>query len=433
MTPSDWSARRPLTIGILALVILIGGFGTWAVGAQIAGAIIASGAIEVDQNRQVVQHPDGGVVASVSVDEGAMVARGDVLIRLDAVDLRSELAIIEGQYAELLARSARLEAERDDADGLTLPAELNTLSAESADVAALVAGQERLLQQRRETEEGQIEQLRRRQSQIADQIDGIDAQRVSARQQLDLLEQELADVQSLLDRGLAQKSRVLALQREQSNLTGRIGELTATRAQAEGRVTEIDLQILNARSQRREEAITQLRDLSFNQAELAERRRALRDRLGRLDIRAPVGGLVYNLAVFGPGAVVRPAEPLMFIVPQDRPLVIAARVDTIHRDQVFVGQDVTLRFAALDQRVTPELYGRVQQVSADVFTDERSGLSFYRSEIVLNEGEIGRLPEGSVLTPGMPVESYIRTQDRSPLGYLVKPLTDYFNRAFRES
>ncbi|MGR3492173.1 MAG: HlyD family type I secretion periplasmic adaptor subunit [Shimia sp.] len=428
-----WSAKRPLTIGILALVILVGGFGTWAVGAQIAGAIIAAGAIEVDQNRQVVQHLDGGVVAEVIADEGDMVARGDVLMRLDATDLTSELAIIEGQLAELLARSARLAAERDDAEEVAVGPEIEQLAASVPGMDALLDGQRRLLSQRRETEEGQTNQLRRRQDQIADQIEGIDAQRTSAQQQLQLLEEELADVQSLLDRGLAQKSRVLALQREQSNLLGRIGELTSARAQAEGRVTEIDLQILSAQSQRREEAISQLRDLSFNQAELTERRRALRDRLGRLDIRAPVGGLIYDLAVFGEGAVVRPAEPLMFIVPQDRPLVIAARIDTIHRDQVFTGQEVTLRFAALDQRTTPELFGRVQQVSADVFADDRTGQRYYRSEIVLQEGEIDRLPEGSVLTPGMPVDAFIRTEDRSPLGYLVKPVADYFTRAFRES
>jgi HlyD family secretion protein len=152
-----------------------------------------------------------------------------------------------------------------------------------------------------------------------------------------------------------------------------------------------------------------------------------------MEIRAPVGGVIYGLAVFTPRSVIRPADPVMFIVPQDRPLVIAAQIEPIHIDQLFVQQDVSLRFSALDQRTTPELFGRVVQISADAFEDQASKVRYYRAEIVMNEGEAARLPQGTALIPGMPVEAFIRTQDRTPLAYLVKPFTDYFAKAFRES
>ena len=221
-------------------------------------------------------------------------------------------------------------------------------------------------------------------------------------------------------------------QREQARLLGQVGELQASAAQAEGRITEIEIEKLKLVTTRREQAITELRDLQYRELELAERRQSLRQQLDRLDIRAPVSGVVYGLTVFAERSVIRAADPVLYLVPQDRPLVVAARIDPIHRDEVYVGQPVTLRFATFDARTTPELYGTVMQVSADAFTDEQAGASFYRAEMVLNEGENEKLGDLRIV-PGMPVEAFIRTSDRTPLAYLLKPLTDYFNRAFRES
>jgi HlyD family secretion protein len=426
-----WSATRHLTIGVLALLVLVGGFGTWAVRAQITGAVITSGQIEVDRNRQVVQHPDGGVVEEILVDEGDTVAAGDLLIRLDASVLQSELAIVEGQLFEILARRARLEAERDDATSLTFSPIL--LDASGADVQSLMAGQERLFAVRVETNNSAVEQFTQQRAQIASQLSGITAQQEALTTQQTLIAQELADQQSLLERGLAQASRVLALQREEASLLGTMGDLTAQMAQAAERMTEIDIQILALSSSRREEAITQLRDLQFNELELSEQRRTLRRRLDRLDIRAPVSGIVYGMQVFAPQSVIRAADPVLFLIPQDRPLVIATQVQVIDVDQIYVGQDVTLRFSAFDQRRTPELNGKVTLVSADAFQNENSGLSFYRAEVQLNAGEIERLPDDMTLIPGMPVEAFVRTADRSPLDYLIKPLADYFTKAFRET
>jgi len=424
---------RPMMIGLLALGILVGGFGGWATLTEISGAIVASGQIEVDQNRQVVQHPDGGVVKDVYVEEGDAVSVGDVLISLDPSIEESELSIIQGQVFELMARRGRLTAERDGIGAITFDPRLIERAKTDAGIAELMQGQENLFQARVASNAKQIEQLTKRKSQIANQIDGIVAQRAAVATQLDLIEQELADQQKLLDRGLAQASRVLALQRSQAELSGDVGDLIAKQAESEGRITDLDIQIEGLETTRREDAISRLRDQQYRTLELEERAGALIEKLMRMDIRAPVSGIVYGLSVFTPRSVIRPADPVMFLIPQDRPLVITVQVPPIDIDQVYVGQNAVLRFSALDQRTTPELFGKVTKVSPDAFQDDASRMSYYRAEILLNEGETDRLPANVTLIPGMPVEAFIRTQDRTPLAYLIKPLADYFAKAFREN
>ncbi|OIQ29212.1 MAG: RTX toxin [Alphaproteobacteria bacterium MedPE-SWcel] len=428
-----WSVRGAMLFGALGIGILLGGFGTWAVFSSIAGAVVASGQIEVDRNRQVVQHIDGGVVADILVDEGDLVVKGQTLLRLDEADLRSELTITEGQLFETMARRGRLEAERDEAGDIEFDAQLKELAIERPEVEDLVQGQERLFRARRASVEREVEQLEKRAAQIDDQIIGIIAQQSATREQLLLIDEELSNQQSLLDRGLAQASVVLNLRRNKANLQGTLGELVASEAQARGRITELEIETLKLGTQRREDAITRLRDLRYQELELVETRRSLLDRLERLDITAPVSGIVYGMTVRTPRSVIRAADPVLFLVPQDRPLVIAARVAPTDIDQIHVGQAVSIRLPALDQRQTPELFGTVTLFSADAFQDEASGQSYYRAEIKLDPGEMNRLPAGTVLIPGMPVESYIRTADRTPLAYLVKPLADYFVKAFREN
>lgn len=430
---NTWSAARPVILGFVGLLALVGGFGTWASLAQISGAIVASGRIEVDRNRQVVQHQTGGTVAQILVDEGDAVRAGDVLLRLDDVQMRSQLAIAEGQLYELMARRGRLEAERDAVAQITYDAELIAAGASNSDLQELMDGQSNLFHARRASVAQEIDQLGKRAGQIASQIVGIKAQETSLAQQLTLIQQELTSQQTLLDKGLAQAGAVLTLQREAARLNGSLGELAASKAQAEGRITEIDIERLKLGTGTREEAITRLRDLRYRELELIEQRSALRSEIDRLAIRAPVSGVIYGLQVRTPRSVIRAAEPVMYLVPQDRPLVIVARVALIHIDQIIAGQDVHLRLSALDQRTTPELFGKVVQISADAFEDDASGQSYYRAEITLNPGELDKLAPGTVLIPGMPVETYIKTSDRTPLAYLIKPLADYFARAFRES
>ena len=427
-----WSARGPVVLGILSLVLLIGGFFGWALFSSIDGAIIAPGVIQVEQNRQVVQHPDGGVVAEINVAEAQTVKAGDLLIRLDGTTLKAELAIVEGQLYDAMARRARLEAERDDKPAPAFPQELIDLAATRPDVAEMVEGQRRLFDARLETVNAQISQLNKRQEQIQAQIQGISAQSAAIADQISLIQPEITDQQKLLDKGLTQSVRLIDLKREVARLEGNRGELAGSLAQAEGRATEIQLQILQLKSARREEANTQLRDMGDKTLELAQRRRALAEQVDRLEIRAPVSGIVLGLQVTTPQAVLRPAEPVLYIIPQDRPLIIVAQIPPIHVDEVHVGQHVQVVFAAFSARTTPQLEGHLVSISADSMTDQATHMSFYRAEIQLEPGEIDKL-EGQTLIPGMPVQAYVNTGTRSPMVYLLKPFTDYLHMAFRES
>ena len=426
------SIRRPVILGLVATLGLLMGFGLWATLTHISGAIVAQGQIEVERDRQVVQHPDGGVVAEILVSEGARVEAGQVLLRLDGAALRSELTIVEGQLSELTGRAARLTAERDGLTSLAFPADILALARTSEEVAAQLDGQHRLFEARAATLAEQRELLARRIDQITAQSNGISAQSAALTRQLDLIEQELASQQSLLDKGLAQAGAVLALQREQARLEGQIGELQADLARSQGQVIEIEIEMSSLDTARREEATTELRQVGPSVLELAERRRALRERIDRLEIRAPVAGIVLGLQVTTPQSVLRPAEPVLYVIPQDRPLVITARIAPIHIDEVSVGQTAELVFSAFSARDTPHLTGRVTLVSADALSDPQSGATYYTAELELAEGERARLGD-RLLVPGMPVEVFLQTGRRTPLAYLVKPFTDYFAHAFRES
>jgi HlyD family secretion protein len=422
-----------MLFGLVTLAVLLGGFGLWAATTNISGAIVASGQLEVQQNQQVVQHIDGGIVAELLVKEGDLVSQDDLLLQLDDTQLRSRLTIIEGQLFELMARRGRLEAEQEGLSVASFDPLLQEASGRNPDIAARMAGQSRLLAARLASMEQEIAQLGERKEQITSQITGIIAQETALGRQLDLIVQELEDQQSLLDRGLTQASRVLALQREQARLQGQLGDLEARRASAAGQIVEMDLQITRIKSRRVEDATTQLRDLQFREFELIEERASLLEQLDRLDIRAPVAGAVHNMQVFASSTVIRPAEPILYIIPRDRPLVVNARIAPIHIDEVFPGQEAVMHFTTFSQRTTPQLEGHVTRVSGDSFIDERTGASYFRAELQLDEGQLDKLPEGAVLLPGMPVDSFIRTTDRTPLEYLVKPMMDYFSRAFRES
>lgn len=427
-----WHSYGPMAIGYLALIVLVAGFGGWAVLTEIAGAIVASGKVEVEQQRQVVQHRDGGTVGEILVAEGDLVKAGDVLLRLDDTRVKSELAVIESQYYELIARRGRLEAERDGLDEITFDSQLTEVARTRPEILDLIDGQARLFEARLLSYQREAAQMGERKVQIAAQVDGLVAQYEAQELQLALIETELEDQKVLLAKGLAQASRVSALERQKVQIKGRMGEIIAAKAEAAGRAIETDIAIGRLLTSRREEAITRLRDIRYRELELAERRILLQDTLSRLDIRAPVSGTVFGLQVHALRSVIRPAEPVMYLVPKGQPLVIVSQVDPIDIDEVRVGQDVTLRFPAFARRTTPELFGKIVNLSADSFVDERTGAAYYRAEILPNPGEIERLG-GAELLPGMPVESYIRTEDRTPLNYLVKPITDYFTKSFRES
>ncbi|NNL34305.1 MAG: HlyD family type I secretion periplasmic adaptor subunit [Silicimonas sp.] len=429
MTPRPaYSARLPLAVGFLALALLVGGIGLWSVETRIAGAVVADGRVMVEHNRQVVQHAEGGTVGRILARDGDSVTAGDVLLTLDDTLLRSDLSVLASQRVELAARRARLEAERDGAGDMTLGPDL---AARTSTAAEQIDGQRALFIARRDTLEKSLRQIDERIRQARNQIQGLETQRAALHRQAGLVAKERRDQQTLLDKGLAQAGRVSALEREEARLAGETGRLIAEIAALKGRIAELEIEALGRVGTRREEAIVALRDIGISELELAEQHAQLTERLSRMDVRAPVAGIVYGSLVFAEKAVVLAADPLMYIVPRDQPLIVSARVNAIDIDQVHVGQDATLRFTAFNQRKTPEIAGRVIAVSADVLDDQATGTAYYRVDLLPEAEALSKL-DTTTLLPGMPVEAYLKTGERTPISYLTKPLTDYFSRALRE-
>jgi HlyD family type I secretion membrane fusion protein len=430
MSQQSWGAKLPLSLGFTSVFLLVGGIGVWSVQTQIAGAVVAAGKVQVESRSQVIQHQEGGVVGEILATDGDKVSAGDVLMRLDGTFLNSELAIIEQQLVEIFARRARLEAERDDADDFSFEDPPAFIIVEIITVEEQLAGQKNLFEARKSSLVRELEQLSEQQTQIERQIEGIEAQQVSFERQFELIEQELEDVESLFAKGLVEATRVLALQREQARLEGEIGRLISSIAESAVRISTISTEALRITDARRETAITELRDIQLSEMELMERRLSLIERLSRLDIRAPVNGIVFDSRVLAAQAVISPAEPITFIVPGDQPLQVSARIDPNDIEQVYPGQDVRLMFTTFSRRTTPEVEGKVVRVAADTQIDEVTGLSYYEA-IMLPDAQVLASLENVELLPGMPVQAFLKTEDRTPLSYLTQPLTVYFQRAFR--
>lgn len=426
-----WSGRSYALIGYCTVFLLLGGMASWAALTRINGAVVAAGIIEVASNRQVVQHLTGGVVGKIMVHEGDKVAAGDVLMRLDDTFDQSELAVIESQLFSLMGTAARLMAEQDEKTDIRFDPEMIERAKSDPEVQEIIEGQTRLLQARRETRDKQIGQLTEKKKQIAKQNEGLESRIGALDTQLKLISEELDAQNKLLKQSLTNASRVLQLQREEAEISGTISQAKSSIAENAGKVAEIELAILNVDSSMREEATTSLREIEAKIAELKENRTAKLETLSRMDITAPVPGVVLGLQVHALKSVIKPADPLLFIIPQENDLVIKTQISPTQIDQVHVGQVAHIRFGAFDHRTTPEIFGHVTKVAADVLQDQRTGATYYQAEIKPDAGEMKKLGDKQVI-PGMPVETFIQTSERSPLEYLVKPLSDYFNKAFRE-
>ena len=428
--PRDGTIGRYLLLGGALVLALVGGFGGWAAIASISGAVIAQAVIVVESNAKTVQHLDGGIVGEIRVRDGDRVATGDVVLRLDDTMPRANLGILTTQLDELMARRARLEAERDGRAELAFPAALQDRAAE-ARVANVMAGQEKLFQTRAQALAGQKDQLGKRVGQLRDEISGLVAQRDAKATEIVLIEKELEGLIKLKEQGLVPSNRVIALQRDAARLKGDRGRLGADIARAEGRIGETEIQIIQLGRERSAEVVTELRDVQARIAELAERRIAAEDQLKRVDVRAPIGGIVHDLAFHTIGGVIPAGQAILQIVPSKDVLIVEARLQPQDIDQVSPGQAATIRFPGFNQRTTPELNGTVRRVSADLMRDEAMQLEFYKVRLRLEPGELDRLG-GRALVPGMPAEVFIQTDRRTALSYLVKPLTDQIEKAFRE-
>ncbi|MEP5728856.1 MAG: HlyD family type I secretion periplasmic adaptor subunit [Sulfitobacter sp.] len=420
-------------LGAAALVFLCLGIGVWATQTTIAGAVMASGVIDLDRNRQVVQHPQGGVVAQIAVRDGDFVNSGDLLIRLNMDSAQADLAYAQEQLFGLRARMDRLRAEYSEQNIVVFEDALIAHAAETPEFQAVLEGQRVLFAAGRATRDNQARQLRQRQEQVRARVVGIEAQITALDTQMGLIATALVNQNKLLSQGLSQSAAVLQLNRERATLEGRLGELISARAEARESIIETDIDIVQRATEYRQTAIAKAQELEQPLQKFTNDARQLQAQIAQAEVRAPVSGVVHGMHIQTQRSVLRAAEPLLFLIPQDQPLIIAARVTPQHIDQVHIGQDVKLRLSALDQRLTPEVLGTVMRIAADAVEDERSGERYFQTQIILKPGELDKLPTGAVLLPGMPVETFIQTTQRSPMAFLIKPVVDYFARAFRES
>jgi HlyD family secretion protein len=406
------------------------GLGGWAATAQISGALIAQGSIVVDSNVKKVQHPTGGVVGELFVRDGDHVKAGDILLRLDETVTRANLATVTKGLTELYARKARLAAERDGADSVAVPPELAGYL-NDPDVKDALASERKLFELRRQDRLGQKQQLRERITQLQQQITGLAAQQDAKDKGIALVEQELQGVRDLWQKNLAQLSRLTSLEREEAQLQGERGQLVAQVAEAKGKIAEIQLQIIQVDEDLSSDVAKELRDIDSKIGEFVERKVTAEDQLKRTDIRAPQDGIVFQSTANTVGGVINAGDPIMLIVPESDNLMVEVKVDPKDIDQVQFGQPVVLRFTSFNVRTTPELNGTVSRIAADTTTDQRTGQSYYLVRISMTADEVKRLGDVK-LTPGMPVEAFIETGERTMLSYLVKPLRDQLMRAFRE-
>lgn len=420
---TEKSIRRTLLAGVASLALLLGGVGGLAAITELSGAVIAQGTLVVSSNVKKVQHPSGGVVGAILVRDGDHVKSGQVVLRLDATITRANLAVVTKSLDELAARRARLEAERDGLEEILFPADL---SAESA-----VKGELSLFTLRRSAREGQRAQLKERIAQLGEEATGLAQQKTAKRREIELISTELDGVRKLWAQKLVPIARVTMLERDAARLEGEHGRLVAAIAQSKGKVSEIELQILQIDQDLRSEVAGELREAQGKIAELTERKVAAEDQLQRIDIKSPQDGIVHQLMAHTIGGVIQASEPVMLIVPVGDDLTVEARVAPQDIDQVTTGQKALLRLSAFNQRTTPELNGVLSTISADLTVDQKTGLGFYTARVRLPKEEVARL-KGLSLTPGMPAEVFLPTHERTILSYLVKPLSDQMERAFRE-
>ena len=417
-------------VGLAVVVVGLGGFAAWAATAPLTSAAVASGTIVVDTSRKAVQHVDGGSIGELLVREGDRVEAGQVLVRLDDLEAKSLHDLLEGRVLSLTAQEARLAAERDGKNKLVFPEQVETRRGR-ADVAEILDGQQSIFDSGLVAYTGQVDVLMKRIAQFRAQEQGLDAQLVSGREQSAFIKTELDDVRTLHARGLSGKPRLLALERNASKLKGDEGELANRIAQARESMASTELEILNLDRSRIEKAALEQRDVQTKLAESRERLAEARIKLRRREVLAPQGGTVLNLQYRNIGAVVGPGKNILDIVPNEDKLMIEARIRPADIDAVRANLPAKIAFTAFKSRTTHQIDGRVTSVSADALSDERSGQHYFLARIEPDPAQMARFPSIKP-SPGMPVEAFIETDERTLLAYLAQPLTDSFRRAFRE-
>lgn len=422
--------ENELRTGLRVLLVAIVLGGGWLTLVPLAGAVVVPGNLVVQSDVKAIQHPTGGIVAEIKVDNGKRVAAGDLLVRLDSTQVKAGMQAISKQLDEQRAKIGRLTAERDEHDQPAYPPEL-TSRANDDSVRAVIASENSLFKARANARQSQKDLLQGRVSQLNDEIRGMEAQSDSKTKQIDLITGELAGVQDLYDKRLVPLTRLTTLQREAARIEGERGQLVSSVAETKSKIGEAQLQIVKTDQDFRSEVVKDLGEAQAKEGELIEKYTAARDQLDRIEVRAPNSGTVHQLAVHTIGGVIKAGETIMEVVPDSDELQVEAHVQPKDIDHVHLGQDAFVRFSAFNQRTTPQLTGQVSFVSPDITTDQKSSSTFYTVRIVLSEDQQHRLGGGQLI-PGMQAEVFVQTGKRTMMSYLMKPITDQLHRAFVE-
>lgn len=439
--PDDWqeiaNPRRDIRAGMIVAALFFIVFLGWAALTRLDAAALAQGTLVVSGQRQTVQHRDGGVVGKIDVQEGQRVVRGQLLLRLDAAEVRAQERAFASQVTGLLAQRARLQAEQQGLARVPVPPEYAQLGfAGSAEAAAALALQQAELDARASVLVAQRGALQQRVAQSAEQGRGYGHQAASSNEQIRILDDQIAAYKPLAEKGFVSLTRLRELERMRAELVGQSGQYGSGVAQSRDAARESSLQIMEAERSYRARSAADLRDVDARLGDLLPRLVAARDQVARTEIRAPVTGTVVGLAVFTPGGVIAPGQKLMDVVPERAPVLVQARIAPDDADDLRVGQRTLIKFTGLHERALPELEGRLTRLSADNFIDERTGQNYFTAEVVIPADQlrlIGQtLGHEFVLRPGLPVQVLIPLRKRSALDYLIEPLRGVFWSSLRE-
>jgi HlyD family secretion protein len=432
VTTALHSIQRYMIGGMAIVGLVTFGVGGWATTTELSGAVIGQGVVVVDSSVKKVQHPTGGVVGELRVRDGDRVKAGDILVRLDETQTLANATIITKNFDELTARQARLETERDNGNQIVFPKILLERGSDpTSEAARAVAAERSLFDLRRQARGGQKAQLKERSAQLQEEIKGYGGQAAAKQKEVDFIHQELEGVRTLWQKNLVPISRLTALERDSARLDGERSQLSGMIAQSKGKIAEIELQIIQVDQDLRTEVGKDLIETRSKISELTERKTAAVDQLNRIDIRAPQSGRVHQLSVHTVGGVISPGEQIMLIVPDADALAVEVKIAPRDIDQVYAGQAASMHFAAFNQKTTPAIVGEVNMVSADLTPDQRTGTSYYTVRVLPKSEELIRLGAAKLL-PGMPVDVFIKTPGRTAFAYLIKPLRDQAEKAFKE-
>lgn len=422
--------RKIVGAGRLIILVFVLGFFGWAALAPLDSAVVAQGVIVVESHRKTIQHLEGGIVRQVLVSDGQTVRTGQMLVRLDDTQARASLGLLQGEADALIAQEARLKAQRDGKDKVDFPQELLSRSSDPK-VSEAIRGEENTFQTQRDTLQKRVDIVGQRSGENGKIIAGLKSEQASVENQIALIEQETASVQDLYAKGLSTLPRLLALKRQAADLNGQRGQIVEKISQVQMDSGENAMQAMDARNQFMSGVLKDLRDVQTRRFDLLDRLNAARDVLARLSIRAPVSGKIVELGVHTDGAVVKPGDTLMEIVPAKDALEVEAHVRPEDADSVQIGMPAHVTFSAYQRRRLPMLQGIVSNVSADRIVDQRTGQAYFAVTVTVDRGPLAPFADAKLI-PGLPVEVSLDTGERTALDYFVEPITDVFRRGMRE-